>query len=58
MSVVVPILRIAGPSDFTALFSRFDFAGLVTTNFGINSSPMFNNLAKIFEEYAVTGFRL
>lgn len=57
MSVIIPIVRVA-VTDFTALFARYDFAGLISTNFGINSSPMFGNLAKIFEEYAVTGFRL
>lgn len=54
---------IAGDNDFTysAGFSRFDFEKLPaasTTVFGINSTPLWDRIRPLFEEYAVTGFKL
>ena len=42
----------------TEVFSRFDFQGLVTNVWGINSPPLWARAAPLFEEYAVKGLTL
>lgn len=40
------------------MFSRFDYSGIVANVYGINDPPLWARTAPLFEEYAVTGFKL
>lgn len=40
------------------VFTRYDFGGIVQQVEGFNSAPLWTRIRRVFEEYAVKGFRL
>ncbi len=48
----------AGSIEKTWVFSRYDYAGIVQSVYGINSPVRFNMVRGNYEQYAVTGFKL
>ena len=40
------------------VFSRYDYGGIVQSVEGFNSAPIWLRLLRVFEEYAIKGFRL
>ena len=51
---------INGTGETIYAFSRMDWASLVpgSTQYGINTPPLWARADRLFEEYAVKGFRL
>ena len=59
MTMVISNEDSAGPVTFRKGFSRFNFKDLDnTTVFGINSPPIWARAITMFDEYAITGFRI
>lgn len=42
----------------TFVFSRYDYSGIVSANYGVNSAPRWAAVHSNYEQYAVTGFAL
>lgn len=40
------------------MFSRFDWSGIISNVIGFNSAPLWDKIKRVFEEYAIKGFRL
>lgn len=40
------------------IFARYDYAGIIGSNYGINSPARWAQVAKNYEQYAVTGFKV
>lgn len=55
MSAYVPV---RGVPAVTLVFSRFDYEGIIQNVYGINTPPLWDRAAQLFEAYAVKGFSL
>lgn len=59
LTVVIPIVGSQQAPLFVAVFHRYDYASVGQPEIhGLNKASLFTSISKIFEEYAVTGFRL
>lgn len=56
---LVPMEAVSGQAqERTFVFSRYDWSGIVQSVVGFDSAPLWTRIRRVFEEYAVKGFRL
>lgn len=49
---------ITSPQEASVCFPRFDYGNVNNELYGFDSSPLWDRLVRVFEEYAIKGFRM